>query len=328
MREGTPVRRRVRGVLAAGVALAALLVVAGCGASTLPDAGTPAAPPRPVGVQDPAKIPGADSQDTSCAADSYRPHGSPADMLHGPAVSRIRKRGRLVVGVDQNTYLFGFRDQNNDLQGFDIDMLREVARAIFGDPDKIQFKVITSAQRIPVLRKHQVDLVADVMTVNCERWKQVAFSSVYFDAGQRVLVPSGSTASKLGDLGGKKVCAAKGSTSIRAIAADPAKPVPVAVDDWTDCLVMLQQRQVAAISTDDTILAGLKKQDPNTKVIGPKFTDEPYGIAANLDDVDLVRFVNGVLAKIRGDGTWKKLYDQWLTVLGPAPKPPAAQYRD
>ncbi|BCJ31384.1 ABC transporter substrate-binding protein [Actinocatenispora sera] len=321
-------RRRVRGLLAAGVAVTALLVVAGCGASTLPDAGRPAAPPQPVGVQDPAKIPDAEPQDTSCAADSYRPHGSPADMMHGSAVSRIKERGRLVVGVDQNTYLFGFRDQDNDLKGFDIDMLREVARAIFGDPNKIQFKVITSAQRIPVLQKHQVDLVADVMTVNCERWKQVAFSSVYFDAGQRVLVPSGSTATKLGDLGGKKVCAAKGSTSIRAIAANPAKPVPVAVDDWTDCLVMLQQRQVAAISTDDTILAGLKKQDPNTKVVGPKFTDEPYGIAANLDDVDLVRFVNGVLAKIRGDGTWKKRYDQWLTVLGPAPKPPAATYRD
>ena len=178
------------------------------------------------------------------------------------------------------------------------------------------------------MRCHQVDLVADVMTINCARWRQVAFSTDYFDAGQRVLVPADSTATELGDLGGKKVCAAKGSTSIRNIAADEAKPVPVAVDDWTDCLVMLQQRQVSAISTDNAILAGLAKQDPNTKVVGPRFTDEPYGIAANSDDVDLVRFVNGVLAKIRGDGTWKKIYDRWLTVLGPAPAPPVAKYRD
>jgi len=324
---------RVRGA-AATVAAVALLLVAGCGTATLPDAGNPPGPPRPVGVQDPARIPDAGEQDTSCGdpRKSYRPDGAlpaPGHMPGNTTMSKIARRGRLVVGVDQNTYLFGFRDPaTNRIQGFDVDILREVARAIFGDPDRIQYTTITSAQRIPVLRSHQVDLVADVMTINCERWRQVAFSTDYFDAGQRVLVPADSTATTLADLGGKKVCAVKGSTSIRAIAAERAKPVPVAVDDWTDCLVLLQQRQVAAISTDNAILAGLAKQDPNTKVVGPRFTDEPYGIAANSADVDLVRFVNGVLARIRANGTWTKIYDRWLTVLGAAPSPPAAAYRD
>ncbi|GAA4208930.1 glutamate ABC transporter substrate-binding protein [Actinocatenispora rupis] len=326
-------RVTVRRIVAALGVAALLAAAAGCGSTELPTSRQAAGPPRPAGVQDPAKVPAAPGDDTSCGDPlaSYRPGSlpSPGHMPAGSTMERIRKRGRLVVGVDQNTYLFGFRDPaTNKIQGFDVDMLREVSRAIFGDPDRIQYKTITSAQRIPVLQKHDVDLVADVMTINCERWKDVAFSTDYFDAGQRVLVLKDSTATKLGDLGGRKVCAAKGSTSIRAIAADPAKPVPVAVDDWTDCLVMLQQRQVAAISTDNAILAGLAKQDPNTKVVGPRFTSEPYGIAANSADTDLVRFVNGVLAKIRGDGTWKSIYDRWLTVLGPAPSPPAARYRD
>lgn len=322
----------VRGVLAF-LGVVAVLAASGCGSTALPEGPKSAGPPRPVGVEDPAKIPAAGAEDTSCGDPlrSYRPGPLPSagHMPSGSTMAEIQKRGRLVVGVDQNTYLFGFRDPaTNRIQGFDVDMLREVSRAIFGDPDRIQYKTITSAQRIPVLQKHQVDLVADVMTINCERWRDVAFSTDYFDAGQRVLVLKDSKATRLGDLGGQKVCAAKGSTSIRAIAADPAKPVPVAVDDWTDCLVMLQQRQVSAISTDNAILAGLAKQDPNTKVVGPRFTAEPYGIAANSGDVDLVRFVNGVLAKIRGDGTWKSIYDRWLTVLGPAPEPPAARYRD
>ena len=127
----------------------------------------------------------------------------------------------------------------------------------------------------------------------------------------------------LSDLGGKKVCAAKGSTSIRAIAADGAQPVPVAVDDWTDCLVMLQQNQVAAISTDNTILAGLARQDPNTKVVGPRFTSEPYGIAVNRDarpgPVRQRRTRQDPLRRHLG-----RLYARWLTVLGPAPhrRPP------
>ncbi|MGA8114784.1 MAG: glutamate ABC transporter substrate-binding protein, partial [Actinocatenispora sp.] len=299
----------------------------------LPTSDQPAGPPRPVGVQDPATVPAAGSSDTSCGDPlrSYRPEGSLPSAGHMPSgstMARIAQRGRLVVGVDQNTYLFGFRDPaTNKIQGFDVDMLREVSRAIFGDPDRIQYKAITSAERIPALRRHDVDLVADVMTINCERWHQVAFSTTYFNAGQRVLVPKDSTVDDLSDLGGQKVCAAKGSTSIRAVAADKSHPKAVAVDDWTDCLVMLQQRQVAAISTDDAILAGLARQDPNTKVVGPRFTDEPYGIAANSGDVDLVRFVNGVLASIRSDGTWTKIYNRWLTVLGPAPAPPPASYR-
>lgn len=332
------IRRDRRGMarrLVAALGVAALLAtVAGCGGSAVPVARHAAGPPKPVGVQDPAKIPDAGTTDTSCGDPlrSYRPSGSlpsPGHMPAGSTMARIAQRGRLVVGVDQNTYLFGFRDPaSNKITGFDVDMLREVARAIFGDPDRIQYTTITSDQRISSLRSHRVDLVADVMTINCERWKQVAFSTEYFRAGQRVLVLKDSKATGLSDLGGKKVCAAKGSTSIRAIAAAPSHPVPVAVEDWTDCLVMLQQRQVRAISTDDAILAGLAAQDPNTKVVGPRFTSEPYGIAANSDDVDLVRFVNGVLAHIRADGTWRSIYDRWLTVLGAAPDPPTARYKD
>lgn len=334
MSQTRPTRQRRARRLAAVALTATILLVsaAGCAADTLPATSEPVTPPRPVGVQDPAKVPTATGHDSSCGDPlrSYAPPGqlpAPGHMPAGSAMARIAQRGRLVVGVDQNTYLFGFRDPNtNRIQGFDIDMLREVSRAIFGDPDRIQYKAITSADRIPVLRRHQVDLVADVMTINCARWAQVAFSTTYFDAGQRVLVPKGSAARSLADLGGKKVCAAKGSTSIRNVARAASQPRPVAVDDWTDCLVLLQQQQVAAISTDDAILAGLARQDPDTKVVGPRFTDEPYGIAANSGDVDLIRFVNGVLASVRSDGTWSKIYDRWLTVLGPAPEPPAAKY--
>ena len=50
-------------------------------------------------------------------------------------MARIVERGRLRVGVDQNTYLFGFRDPHTgDLTGFDIDLAREIARAFSAIP--------------------------------------------------------------------------------------------------------------------------------------------------------------------------------------------------
>jgi polar amino acid transport system substrate-binding protein len=290
--------------------------------------------PEPQGVQDPAKLPSPAASGSAAPAcnpnaSSRRPVGAPPAPGHMPAGSTMAKilaRGTLRVGVDQNTYKFGYRDPaSGQIVGFDIDMAHAIARAIFGDPNKIQFVSITAAQRIPDVVNQTVDLVADTMTVTCDRLRQVAFSTIYYDAGQNVLVRTDSGIASLADLANKKVCAAAGSTSIPNIAALASKPVPVAVNDWTDCLVMLQQGQVAAISTDDTILRGLAAQDPNTKLLlAANFTKEPYGLAMNLHAPDLVEFVNGVLAQLRSDGGWAAIYTRWLN--SPAPAPPIAQY--
>ena len=97
---------------------------------------------------------------------------------------------------------------------------------------------------------------------------------------------------------------------------------------WADCLVALQQRQVDAVSTDDSILAGLVAQDPYLHIVGPSMNEEPYGIGINKANDGLVRFVNGTLDRIRRDGTWNTLYRKWLTVLGPPPAPPVPRYSD
>ena len=222
-------------------------------------------------------------------------------------MARIRARGYLIAGVDQNTYHFGYLDPlNSKIEGFDIDMVRAIAAAIFGNPDKVVYKAISDAQRIPDIQSGAVDIVAHTMTINCQRLKKVDFSTVYFDAGQRVLVEADSRVRNLNQLGGQKVCATTDSTSLTNIRAaykgKPPAPIPVAVTYWTDCLVLLQQGQVAAISTDDSILAGLAAQDPWTRIVGPRFSNEPYGLAISKLHPDFVRFVNAVLAQLRSDG--------------------------
>ncbi len=316
------------------LAASTLLVLAGCADATPGNSGSAGAvaAPMPQGVQDPAVIPSAAAGTDSCdnPTASLAPPASmpkPGHMPAGTTMAAIKKRGYLIAGVDQNTYLFGYRDPNSgSLVGFDIDMVHAVANAIFGDPLKVRFVAITSAERIPYLQNNTVDIVADTMTINCARWQLVDFSSVYYVAGQTVLVDKASSVKGIDDLGGKKVCAAVGSTSIAAIAAQSSHPIPVAVNDWTDCLVMLQQHQVDAISTDDTILRGLAAQDPETKLVSePPFTSEPYGLAMNQKQGDLVRFVNGLLEQMRSDGDWASIYRQWLGA--DVPTLPAPKYR-
>jgi polar amino acid transport system substrate-binding protein len=264
---------------------------------------------------------------------SYSPI-SPDSIPAGSTMEAIRARGALVVGVSADTLLMGARDPlTGQIEGFDIDVLHEISRAIFGDPNKLQFRVITSAQRLEVLTpdadgKTQVDIVARTMTINCARWETIAFSTEYYEAGQKVLVASDSTAESIDDLealGDQKVCAPASTTTLTRLESySGIEAVPAATH--TECLVLFQQGKVDAITGDDTILAGFAAQDPYAKVVGDAISAEPYGLGMPADKVDLVQFVNGVLDRMRSDGTWTSLYTKWLSVLGPAPAPPAPVY--
>ena len=310
------------------------LSVAGCAGAApppLPVARVQAAPiPYQVGTSAvtgaAARQGAASAADTSCdPTASLRPAGPP-QVTPGSFMATIRARGYLVAGVDPGTYHFGFfNPSRGQFQGFDIDMLHAIARAIFGDPSKIEFKSITDAQRISAVRSGSVDIVAHTMIITCARLRQVDFSTVYFDTGQRVLVAKNSPAKSIADLGGQKVCATKGSISLANVAVAPSHPIPVAAPYWTDCLVLLQQGDVAAISTDAAILIGLTAQDPETKLVGPQFTNDPYGLAISKRHPDFVRFVNAVLAKMRANGQWAASYARWIGA--PVPAPPRARYR-
>ena len=254
---------------------------------------------------------------------------APSATAQGSTVAEIRERGRLVAGVSADTYLLGSRNPlTGQIEGFDIDMVKAVAEAILGDENLYQLKVITAAQRIPALEKGDVDIVARNMTITCDRWEQIAFSSEYYRSGQKILVRKGSKAKSISDLAGQKVCAPKGTSSMDSLIKVAPKAIPVAADNHTGCLALFQQGEVAAITGDDTVLAGLAAQDPYAVVPAQRaFTAEPYGLGFNKDDVDFVRFVNARLDEMRADGEWNTLYNRWLKEsLGPASAPPIPVY--
>ena len=256
-------------------------------------------------------------------ASSLAPLPGPPQVTSGPTMEKIRARGFLVAGVDQSTYHFGFfNPADGQIEGFDIDMIKAVSQAIFGNPNQVQYKAISDAQREPDIQSGAVDIVAHTMTILCKRLETEYFSTVYFTAVQKVLVLTTSKATSLADLRGQKVCATTLSDSLAAIVKYGA--IPVAVPYWTDCLVLLQQDDVAAISTDDAILDGLKAQDPWTKILVPAISPQPYGLAISKEHPDFVRFVNAVLEQMRTDGQWAASYRHWLGT--PVPAPPQPQY--
>ena len=314
------------------VVLTAVVVLAGCGHSeyVVPVPRVTVAPPTPAGMEElaPEPVQPPTTNENNCdRTASLRPFPDRAQA--DAAVAYIRARGRLIVGLDIGSNLFSFRDPiTGEITGFDVDIAGEVARDLFGTPSAVEYRILSSADRIAALQNNSVDVVVKTMSITCERKKQVNFSTVYLSANQRILAPRDSTISQASDLSGKRVCAVRGTTSITRIQQISPSPMIVSVVTWADCLVALQQRQVDAVSTDDSILAGLVSQDPYLHIVGPSLNEEPYGIGINLENTGLVRFVNGTLERIRRDGTWNTLYRKWLTVLGPAPAPPSPRYID
>jgi polar amino acid transport system substrate-binding protein len=314
------------------VALLALAFAAGCGSSSTPPSAVTVAPVdvMPSGAQEVTSPPVPGNNDCDREASLYPgPMPPPGAMPPGSTMAAIAERGRLIVGVDQNTNLFGYRNPSSgQLEGFDIDVAREIARAIFGDPDRIDLRVFEADQRVPALQSGQVDLVVRTFSITCDRKNKVAFSTTYFVANQRILALKGSGIESAEDLAGKRVCAVRGTTSLPAVSGLDPRPTVIGVNNWTDCLVMLQQAQVDAISTDDAVLWGLKMQDPNVELVGGSLGLEPYGIGIKRENRDLVRFVNGVLAEMRADGTWQRLHDKWLLEFAPSPGPAIPRYAD
>jgi polar amino acid transport system substrate-binding protein len=314
------------------VAVAMVTVLAGCGRAEVvpPTPNLTLAAPTPAGMQElpPSLAPVPEDTDNQCdVTASLRPFSDRAQA--DDAVTTIKNRGRLIVGLDIGSNLFSFRDPiTGEITGFDVDIAGEVARDIFGTPSQVEYRILSSADRITALQNNQVDIVVKTMSITCERKRLVNFSTVYLVANQRILAPRDSTISQAGDLSGKRVCAVKGTTSLQRIQEINPSPIVIQVVTWADCLVALQQRQVDAVSTDDSILAGLVAQDPYLHIVGPSMNEEPYGIGINLENTGLVRFVNGTLERIRRDGTWSTLYRKWLTVLGPPPAPPVPRYSD
>ncbi|ALG10037.1 hypothetical protein AOZ06_26875 [Kibdelosporangium phytohabitans] len=261
------------------------------------------------------------------------PQPKPGAMPPGSVMDEIVRRGRLIAAVDQNLNLFSSHNpRTGSLEGFDVDVVKQIAKALLGNENKVQLRAVNFTDNFAVLNSGEVDILVDSITITCERRyrHKVWFSTNYFESGQRVMVARRSPYKSVNDLGGKRVCAPVNTTSIREIRDYSAvKLVPVAVAEFSDCLVLLQQGQVEAVSSTDSVLLGMVRQDPTLHMSGDRFTREPHGIAVRERDSDMIRFVNGVLEQMRQDGTWRQLYGTWLKGLdgdGVVPNPPPAQY--
>jgi ABC-type amino acid transport substrate-binding protein len=258
---------------------------------------------------------------TACASNKEEAGGGEKEFAKGSFMAELADRGEIVAGVKFDVPQFGFKNPTTDnVEGFDADMAREVAKAL---GIKAKFVEAISKNRIPFIQEGKVDIVFSTMTITDDRRKQIDFSDVYYVAKQSFLTRKGEKMT-VESAANKKVCTAKGSTSELNLPAVQPDVDIVLQDGYAQCVQLLRNKQVDAVSTDDVILLQFLKQDPDAfEVSKDTFSTEPYGAGMKKGHPEFVDFVSGVIRDMKSDGRWASIYRKWVTpVTGKEPPSP------
>jgi len=255
----------------------------------------------------------------ACGGGDDSGSGSSSGSASG-IVGKASSDKKLVVGVKADQPGLGLQT-GGTYAGFDIEIAKIIAKGL-GVPDSgIQYKTTVSANREPFIQQGQVDMVVATYTINDERKKVVNFAGPYFVAGQDLLVPTASAITGPESLAGKKVCSVSGSTPAKRIQTDYKEAKLQQFDSYSKCVTALAGGQVDAVTTDDIILAGYAAQPQYAgkfKVVGKKFSEEPYGIGLKKDDVAGCNKINDILKASATDGSYKAAWDSTLGKSGTA----------
>ncbi|MEU2894912.1 glutamate ABC transporter substrate-binding protein [Streptomyces sp. NPDC001273] len=220
---------------------------------------------------------------------------------------------KIKIGIKYDQPGLGLKTPDGSFTGFDVDVATYVAKELGYEPDQIEWVETKSADRETALARGDVKLIAATYSITDERKQKVDFAGPYLLAHQDLLIKSDADISEATDLNDKKLCSVTGSTSAQNVKKDFAPKAQLSNrGGYSECLSALQNGQVDALTTDDSILAGYAAQDAykgKFKLAGLKLSNENYGIGVKKGDTETVNKVNEALEKMVSDGAWQKAVD-------------------
>lgn len=231
-----------------------------------------------------------------------------------PAPAPVAAVTRIVVGLDDNFPPMGFRDEKNELVGFDIDMAKEAAKRLGLE---VEFKPIDWSAKEAELSGKRVDALWNGLTITEERKQNIAFTAPYMENHQIIVVPANSPIKTKADLAGKVVGAQEGSSAVDAIKKEEAvfksfKELKTFGDNVT-ALMDLTTGRLEAVVVDEVVgRYYVAKKPGDYAVLDDNFGTEEYGVGLRKDDTDLHGKIDKALADMKQDGAAAKIAEQWF----------------
>ncbi len=209
---------------------------------------------------------------------------------------------------------FDTTDENGDLAGFDVDMMKAIAK---DQGFEVTFESLEFDGLIVGLKSGNFDIIASGMWANDERKKEVDFSDTYYNSGLVVAVPVDNNTIKDIDSIGKdmKVAAQIGTSSadlVQQLEKDGKIKEAKIYNKVSDAVADLQNGAVDALINDKPVtLEYMKKQPDKIKIVGDTLNEETLGIAVAKDNKELLEKINKGLANIKKSGEFDKLLEKW-----------------
>jgi polar amino acid transport system substrate-binding protein len=226
---------------------------------------------------------------------------------------RVKKAGKLTIGIDDAFPPMEFRNEKNELVGFDIDASKEVGKRL---GIKVEHIPTVWDTVILSLKARKFDIVWSGMSITPEREKEIAFTKPYIMEKQVVVVKAGNKKIRsLKDLGADTVVGVQlGSTSEGALAKLNRKFKEIKkYDKNTDAFMDLSIGRIDALAVDELVGRYYLSQRPGKyTVLKEELTSEPIGIGLRKEDAALREKIQGALDSMFKDGTMKKISIKWF----------------
>ncbi|MFB5674146.1 amino acid ABC transporter substrate-binding protein [Paenibacillus terreus] len=239
--------------------------------------------------------------------------GSILLVLAGCSGTGGKDGNTLVVGIDDKFAPMGFRDENNNIVGFDIDYAKAAAEKM---GKEVQFQPIDWSSKESELNSGRIDLIWNGYTITDERKEKVLFTKPYLSNSQVAVVLADSPLAKLEDLNGKAVGLQSLSSAADALNASPLKDQVKSVAEFKDnvlALTDLKTGRLDAVIIDEVVARYyMAKEKGVFKIVDGTLAPEEYGVGVKKGNEELLKQLQTAMDELNADGTAAKLSEKWF----------------
>lgn len=259
----------------------------------------------------------------SCALAACGVAQAQAPVPTGPVLDTLRAQGRIVVAHRESSVPFSYLGPDGQPMGYALDICKRLVQAVqarLGLPAlAIEYRMVTSANRIETIEKNQAQLECGSTTNNAERRQRVAFTIPHFITGARFLVKADSPIDRIDHPALKRLVSTRNSTplaALRRIKGERLLPVEILeAEDHEKAVQMVERGQADAFVMDDVLLYGLAAQrvDPKAlRVTGRFVTTEPLAIMLPPNDPAFKKIVDDEMRRLIVEREIHPIYARWF----------------
>jgi polar amino acid transport system substrate-binding protein len=238
----------------------------------------------------------------------------PAAGAEDPSLENVLAKKKLVMGLDDSFPPMGFRNEANEIVGYDVDVAKEVASRLGVE---LALQPIDWNAKEQELNTGQIDCIWNGFTITEERAQNIRFSPPYLKNTQVVVVRADAAYATLADLAGKNVGTQAGSSSVHAIDAAPDFKASLnQVIETKDFLTALMDLEVGGVDAVviDLVVANdnIQRSGKALRIMDETLGAEEFGIGFRKGDKALADKVWDTLRAMAGDGTLERITTQWF----------------